>query len=172
MKFEYFKNRWELNEWQNRCPELTYKVVNKNELPDWLPSGLTDKFNSAVIASSGNTETYVSIIMGYRIDHDKIDEHPFVVAFDKNTNAEYGGFIEHGNWTPGRTTEIPDEMQRLITLSGLTVDFRFERKPEAEFGTLDDLKRQGILNGFESSVSIIEKKRKMNIQPPGLGINR
>ena len=97
MKFEYFKNGWGLNEWQNKCPESTYKVVDRNELPDWLPSGLTSKFNSAVIASSGNTNTYVGIIMGYRIDHYKIDEHPFVVAFDKSNQKEYSGFIEHGD---------------------------------------------------------------------------
>jgi hypothetical protein len=160
MKFEFFKNGWRLNEWQDKCPELTYKVVDRNELPDWLPSGLTNKFNSVVIASSGNKNTYVGIIMGYRIDHDKIDEHPFVVAFDKSNQTEYSGFIEHGDWTPGRTTEIPDEMKRLIIVSGLTVEFRFERKPEIAFGTLDDLKQQGILNGYEKTVGIIEKEKK------------
>ena len=160
MKFDFLKNGWDLNEWQNKCPELTYKVVGVDELPDWLPSGLTSKFNSAVIASSGNSETYVGIIMGYRIDHNEIDEHPFVVAFDKNTKTEYSGLIGHGNWNPGRTTDIPDEMKRLISVSGLTVDFKFERKPEFVSGTLEDLKNQGILNGYEASVSIIEKQRK------------
>ena len=160
MKFEYFKNGWSLKEWQDKCPELTYKVVDINELPDWLPSTLTCKFNSAVFASSGNSNTYVGIIMGYRIDHDKIDEHPFVVAFDKSNQAEYSGFIEHGNWIPGRTTEIPQEMKELIISSGLTVNFRFERKPEITFGTLNDLKSQGILNGYERTVSVIEDKRR------------
>ena len=160
MEFKYFKNGWDLNEWQNICPESTYTVVDINELPDWLPSGLVMKFNSAVIFSSGNTSTYVGIIMGYRIDKCNIDEHPFVVAFDKINQKEYSGFIEHGNWFPGRTTDIPVEMQRLIALSGLTVNFRFERKPELPYGTLDDLKRQGILNGYEKTVSIIEKERR------------
>ncbi len=159
MKFEYFKNGWELKEWQLECPELTYKVVDNNELPDWLPSSLTTKFNSAVIAASGNTSTYVGIIMGYRIDHDEIDEHPFVVAFDKNNNNEFSGFINHGDWTD-RTTNIPDEMQRLMAASGLSVDFKFNRKPEVPYGTLNDLKNQGILNGYEKAVSIIEEKRK------------
>lgn len=163
MEFKYFKNGWGINKWQNECPELTYKVVDVKELPDWLPSGLIKKFNSAVIASSGNTSTYVGIIMGYRIDKDEIDEHPFVVAFDKNSQTEYSGLIEHGDWIPGRTTDIPDEMKRLIVLSGLTVDFKFERKPDFPFGTLDDLKRQGILNGYEKSVSIIEEERKMKV---------
>lgn len=93
MKFEYFKNGWDLNEWQYKCPELTYKVIDKNEIPDLLPSRLTEKFNSVVIASSGNTNTYVGIIMGYRIEHYKIDEHTFVVAFDKNNQKEYSGFL-------------------------------------------------------------------------------
>ncbi|MEI7424228.1 MAG: hypothetical protein WCK18_19150 [Prolixibacteraceae bacterium] len=98
MKFKYLKNGWSLSEWQKICPELTYKVVDVNELPDWLPPGLMKKFNSVVIAASGNTSTYVGIIMGYRIDIDKIDEHPFVVAFDKKTFNEYSGIIDHGNW--------------------------------------------------------------------------
>ena len=161
MEFIYYKNGWSLNEWQNECSELTYKIVDVNMLPDWLPSGLIKKFNCAVIASSGNTSTYVGIIMGYRIDKDEIDEHPFIVAFDKNNQKVYSGFIEHGNWFPGRTTDIPIEMQRLISLSGFTADFRFERKPELPYGTLDDLKRQGILNGYEKTVSIIEKERNM-----------
>lgn len=159
MKFQPFKNQWTLSEWQAKCPEMTYKVVERDELPDWMPKTLLDKFNSGVFAASGNTETYVGIIMGYRIDKDQIDEHPFVVAFDKHTQAEYSGIIDHGNWEPGRTTEIPTEMQQLINSSGLTVNFQFERKPTKAQGTLEDLRKQGILNGFETSVIQIEKRR-------------
>lgn len=52
-------------------------------------------------------------------------------------------------------------MKRLIKSSGLTVDFRFDRKPVITFGTLDNLKRQGILNGYEMAVSIIEKEGEL-----------
>jgi len=159
MKFINFPNGWDLSVWQSKCPELTYNTLKSNELPDWLPNNLTKKFNTAVIASSGNTETYVGIIMGYRIDHENIDEHPFVVAFDKKSEMEYSGFIEHGDWQPGRTTEMPEEMKKLLRLSGLTADFKFCRKPIFESGTLDDLKSQGVLNGYERTVAIIENKR-------------
>ena len=172
MKFEYFKNGWSLNEWQNECPELTYKIVDVKMLPDWLPSGLIKKFNCAVIASSGNTSICVGIIMGYRIYKDEIDEHPFVVAFDKKNLKEYSGIINHGNWFPGRTTGIPVEMKRLIALSGLAVNFRFERKPEFPSGTLDDLKSQGILNGYEKTISIIEKDERLLLQQlPASGVS-
>lgn len=159
MKFYPFENQWSMLEWQEKCPEMTYKVVSRNELPDWLPKTLIDKFNCGVFAASGNTQTYVGIVMGYRIDKNQIDEHPFVVAFDKQTQAEYSGIIDHGNWMPGRTTEMPIRMQQLISASGLTVNFQFERKPTMNQGTLEDLKRQGILNGFETAVAQIEKKR-------------
>lgn len=163
MKFKHYKNGWNLEKWQNECPQLTYKVISGAEIPDWLPQKLTCKFNSAVIASSGNSNTYVGIIMGFRIDRGNIDEHPFVVAFDKTAPEKpYSGFVEHGNWKPGRTTKIPSEMEKLIILSGLTVNAKFERRPKKDFGPLDDLKDQGILNGYEASVLLVEMNRRSN----------
>ena len=159
MKFVPYPNHWDINKWQRECPELTYKVVSTNELPNWLPTGLTNKFNSAVIAASGNTQTYVGIIMGFRVDHDNIDEHPYVVAFDKLNNQEYSGFIEHGNWD-NRTTPISPEMESLMAASGVSVTFSFNRKPLSPNGTLEDLNNQGILNGYKKTVNTIEEKRK------------
>lgn len=140
---------------------MTYKVVDQTQFPDWLPSSLTNKFNSAVMAASGNSVTYVAIFMGFRIDHNQIDEHPFVVAFGKDNGSEFSGLIEHGNWD-GRSTTIPPEMERLISASGFSTHISFGRKPEVSTGTLEDLKSQGILNGYEQAVNIIEKVRKEN----------
>ena len=103
--------------------------------------------------------------MGYRIDHDSIDEHPYVVAFNKTNNQQYSGFIEHGDWDD-RTTPVPQEMQRLMSASGITVNFSFSRKPIQPIGTLQDLNNQGILNGYEKSVYKIEGERNKQKKLP------
>jgi hypothetical protein len=154
---KFKKNQWSLAEWQKNCPELTYKSISHSEIPDWLPSKLTDKFNSVIIASSGNTNTFVGIIMGYRIDKNEIDEHPYVVAFNKHNGNAYSSIIEHGKWE-GRTTDIPIEMQKLLKIN-LKEPYPFQQKPQKVEGTLNDLKNQGIFDGYEKSVSYIEKKR-------------
>ena len=159
MKFEKFeKESWSLNEWQNICPELTYKVCKPSELPNWFPKSLKDKFNCCSIASSGNTETYVGIIMGYRIDKLDIDEHPYVISFDKRTGYSFGGFIHDGHWEL-RTTQIPTEMMKSINISDFTAEYQFFRKPLSKEGTFDDLKKQDILNGYEKSVEIVERRK-------------
>lgn len=162
MKKNYFteyKNEWNIHKWQSYCPELTYKEVELVELPGWLPQRLVSKFNSAVVASSGNTEVFVVVIMGYRIDGSFIDEHPYVVTFDKNNGKSYSGIIHHGDWS-GRTTKIPPKMKKLMKTSGITPNFKLSRKPGKPKGTLAELKRKGILGGFAHSVKIIERERK------------
>jgi hypothetical protein len=157
--FTKYKNEWDIHKWQSYCPELTYNEVKLIELPAWLPQGLVSKFNTAVVASSGNTEVFVVVIMGYRIDGSFIDEHPYVVAFDKNSGKSYSGIIHHGDWA-GRTTKIPPKMKKLMRTSGITTNFRFSRKPDKPKGTLAELKRKGILGAFAHSVKIIERKRR------------
>ncbi len=160
MKFSEYKSGWSLEKWQQECPEFTYKKIRVEEIPDWMPSGLIENFNSAVIAASGNTGTYVGIIMGHRVDKDEIDEHPYVAAFDKEKNTVFSGFIDHGNWD-GRTSPVPDEMKQLMEQSGIAANFRFDRLPIHDSGTLDDLQCQGILNGYIKSVDVVERKRRI-----------
>jgi len=163
MDFSPYSNGWPLEVWQEICPEFTYSVVDSQYFPDWLPTNFAEKLNSGVYAASGNTETYVAIFMGFRIDNDEIDEHPYVVAFDKQTGSGYGGFIHNGDWK-GRTTRIPEDMERLMNSSGIGVYFNFERKPTSRSGSLIELKRLGILNGYETSVSVVERMRNKEQQ--------
>ena len=155
--FSDFENKWNKEEWLDYCGGwMRYRVKNASELPDWMPNSLTAKFNSATVGCSGNNEVSVFILTGYRIDEDAIDEHPYVVVFQQGEEEAYSGFINHADYGE-RTTAIPPEMEKLMRKSGVTVEFNFKRKPSRNEGALEDLQKEGLLNGF---IYAIEKALK------------
>lgn len=158
--FSSFENKWNKEQWLDYCGGwMRYKLENASELPDWMPNSLTAKFNSATVGCSGNNEVSVFILTGYRIDEDAIDEHPYVVVFQPGEKEAYSGFIHHADYE-GRTTEIPLEMEKLMRKSGVEVEFNFKRKPSRNKGTLEDLKEEGLLNGFIYATEKALKERE------------
>lgn len=153
-KFKHYENRWNITEWQNYCPSMEYRVKQQSELPNWFPQTLISKINSAVVACSACENSIVFVINNFRIHKNEIDEHPFVVAFDNETGNSYSGFIEHSDFNK-RTTQIPTEMLRLLSISGIDVNFKFERKPDNNKGTLIELQKEGKLIGFDKAVKRI-----------------
>ena len=56
MRYDFFNISGEnRDDWEAICPLNQYRVLPPNELPGPLPSGLTTKYDSVVIASSGTT---------------------------------------------------------------------------------------------------------------------
>ena len=56
------------------------------------------------MAVSASNNSVVCVINGIRVDKNKLDEHPFVMAIDLENKKTFAGFIDHGNWD-GRTID-------------------------------------------------------------------
>jgi len=146
---------------ENLVPNLTYKKLTVDELPDEIKSnGLTNKFNSVIAAASGSTGgAIVFTINGIRIDHDKIDEHPFVMYFDADDPTKnFGGIIDHGDW-PDRTTFLESWQETAISASGITANFAYKGIPHWTSGSLYDLDDNGMLEGFKKQAAILFKNK-------------
>jgi hypothetical protein len=137
---------------------MEYRVKRQDEFPSFLPKGLTNKFNCAMIAASGNGEQHTFVFQGYRVDGPKIDEHQYIASFDLKNGRCYAGFIDHADYSE-RTTDIPKEMLECMNLSGVKVNFRFDRKPPNDTGSLKDLQNAGLIAGFSNTVDVQNKKR-------------
>ncbi len=149
---------------ENLVPNLTYKKLKVDELPVEIKSnGLTNKFNSVIAAASGSTGgTMVFAFNGIRIDHDQIDEHPFVIYLDSNDPTKnFGGIIDHGDW-PDRTTFLEPWQESAISASGITADFAYKGIPPGTSGSLYDLDNNGLLYGFKKQASILFKNKDDN----------
>jgi len=145
---------------QNLVPNLTYKKLTVDELPVEIKSnGLISKFNSVIAAASGSTAgDMVFIFNGIRIDHNKIDEHPFVIYFDETDNTkDFGGIIDHGDW-PDRTTFLEPWQETAISASGITASFSYKGIPPGTSGSLYDLEDNGMLEGFKKTSYHFTKK--------------
>lgn len=159
--FSKFENKWSKHEWLDYCGGwMKYKVKNPSEFPNWLPSSLVEKFNSATVACSGNSDVSVFIFTGYRIDKNAIDEHPYVVVFHQDEEGAFSGFIHHADYKE-RTTEIPAEMEESMKKTGVTIEFNFRRKPTTNEGILEDLQKEDLLNGFIYSTEMALMEEKM-----------
>lgn len=148
-QFSEWPNQWPLEEWQKYIDEMSYKVVKPADLPDFFKANsISNKFNSAIVTSSGSTEATYFGIQGLRPDEGNtvIDEDLYAVIFEKDTGNSYAGFLHHGDY-PGRTTPVPSHITDLLIASGSTTDISFERIPAAPSGSLFDLEREGILTG-------------------------
>ncbi|MCG8600476.1 MAG: hypothetical protein MI807_10075 [Verrucomicrobiales bacterium] len=151
MKYNPYESEWQQPEWKDYCPTMTFRVVGQDELPGFLPPTLTQKFNSAIVASSGNENVDTFLVQGFRIDGSAIDEHQYIATFDKRNGKVYAGFIEHADYE-NRTTNMPAEMEELIALSGIDVPVQFPRKPDQPTGTLGYLQDQNLIQGFETAI--------------------
>jgi len=146
---------------ESLIPNLTYKKLEVDQLPEEIKSnGLINKFNSVIGAASGSTfGVMVFAFNGIRIDHDKIDEHPFVIFFDESDPTNnFGGIIDHGDW-PDRTTFLEPWQEAAISASGLTANFVYKGIPPGTSGSLYDLKDNKMLDGFIKQVDILIKNK-------------
>lgn len=144
-----------LTAYDDICPVNEYRILTSGSYPPELPDDLTRKFNHAYCIASGSASSVVYVITGERIDGNKIDEHPFIVAFDRQTGKGYGGIIHHGNWD-GRTTNIPDEMFKHISASGIQNYYPLQKLPSAS-GSLTEALASPLSSSFWASVSILRR---------------
>lgn len=159
-KFSPISNLPNRSELESIVDNLEYKRIDVSELPEEIKgNGLTDKFNSVIIAASGSTDSMVYSVIGLRPDGDDIDEHPFVFYYDNNNpSSNFGGIIHHGNW-PGRTFELSENQKTALNLSGLTASFTYKDIPTNSSGSLYDLQKKGMLEGITSQFKILLNKK-------------
>ncbi|MDP1675331.1 MAG: hypothetical protein Q8L88_00585 [Bacteroidota bacterium] len=144
------------------CPENEYRILKAGEYPPEIPEGLASKFNHMYCASSGFQNSVVYVFTGVRVDGDAVDEHPFVVSFDKKTGDVEGGLLHHGDWE-GRTTPISEKMKYHINESGIQSYFPFIQLPH-EQGPIQELMDTSLSAAFWASVGAIEEKDDESIK--------
>lgn len=162
-KFIRIKNLPSRKKLETLVPNLTYKYLSVEELPEELKSNrLTTKFNSVIAAASGvNSGVMVFSFNGIRIDNDKIDEHPIIIFYDGNDESEnFGGIINHGNW-PDRTTSMELWQEEAIVASGINATFMYKGIPPQASGSLYDLDKNGMLEGFKKQMTTLLRHRNL-----------
>ena len=152
-----FESKWSLKDWEQACPNLTYRMLSAQDFPAFLPPSLANKFNCAVLMASGNETNQTYVLQGFRIDGMNIDEHQYIATFDLTGNKSYEGFVDHAGYTD-RSIPIPPDMLNSISLSGINVDYQFSRKPPNPTGTISELVSAGLIDGFQNSVSVQKRK--------------
>ncbi len=160
-KYHPYKSEWDFGQWDDYAPRFSYRVVRPDEFPKWLPKELTNKFNSAMVAASGNYDCDTFLFLGYRIDGDELDEHPYIVTFDHVNDEAYAGLIEHIDYED-RTTKIPDSMLHAMEVSGVSAEVHLERHPDPLSGHVDDLIDQGLITGFKRSIEVQRDSKRDN----------
>lgn len=154
-----YDSEWTMEQWFIYCPNMEYRLKQQAEFPPFLPPSLTNKFNCGMVAASGNDTNQTFVFQGYRIDESELDEHQYIVTYNTKEGTTYAGFIEHADYF-GRTTEIPPEMRKSLSLSGVNVDCHFDRKPPNSSGSLTELISGGLISGFINSVDVQNANEK------------
>lgn len=165
-KFSRSKNNWPLNKWKTVCPEFHFRKISKSNVPDFISPSLMSTFNSGYFATSGTTQLYenkptpmfVGFVVGLRIDGNELDEQPYVAVYDKsNEELLFSGYLQHADYS-GRTTALTKTQLDILTNSGITADIKTLRLPSSDFGTLEDLAKENIIEGIEFSAIKAVKK--------------
>lgn len=149
-------------EFERLVDGLSYVKLGVEQLPEIIKdNGLTNKFNSVILCSSGSTESTVYTAIGIRPDKGNvIDEHPFVFHYDKNDPSKnFGGIIHHGDW-PDRTTPLNQTEINALSASGITANFSYKNIPPGTSGSLYDLNENNMLEGVSKQFSILLRNKE------------
>lgn len=155
MKFNWFSITQESrSKWEEICPPNEFRVISGSALPDLstiLPSELTGKYNSVVIAGSavaGGTVYYMA--NGNRIDASgsAIDQMPFGLAFVGQTASGSACLIQHGDYE-NRTTYPSVDFWEQVRQSGIYSYYPLQELPEKAAGKLSELNVKSQLDAFE-----------------------
>lgn len=120
---------------------------------------MLDKVNMAFVCASGNSDVTAYLFQMYRVEEKRgqIDEHQYLEVFD-NVSGEkkLAGIIDHPHPSiyPERTIKLNAEALNTVAVSGVKVDFDFDREVQVQEGTLEYLRENGFLRGFEVALKI------------------
>lgn len=146
-----FKAKPDKDKWNEICPPMEYRVMNYTDAYSLglVPAGMTN-VNSVTVGASGSTENTIMYFANYfRIDGTEMDQEPYIELYESGSNQpSIYGILHHSSFN-GRTEILSLNELEKISASGSTADIQFTAKPEKEAGTLDELRAQGKILGFE-----------------------
>lgn len=146
-----FKANLDKEKWNEICPPMEYRVINGTDAYTLgiVPSGMT-AINSVAIGASGSSESTIMYFANYfRVDGKEIDQEPYFELYESgSTQSSLYGIFHHADFS-GRTETLNNEELAKISASGSTADIQFTAKPDSNSGTLEELRTQGKIIGFE-----------------------
>ena len=146
-----FKSKLTRSDWEAICPPLEYRLIDGPEAlaKGIVPTGLTD-VNLVAIGASGSCDNTMMYFANYfRVDGTEIDQEPYFELYEKGaTQPGMYGIFHHADFL-GRTETLREDEIARIAASGSSVDISFTGKPDMAQGTLDELRAQGKITGFD-----------------------
>ena len=146
-----FKSPLTRADWEKLCPPMEYRVIEGPQAYALgiVPSGMSE-VNCVVVGASGSTADTMMYFANYkRVDLPDLDQEPYFELYEGGlTASDLYGIYHHADF-PGRTTPLtPTDIAR-IAASGSSVDISFLSKPSKPAGTLDELRAEGKIEGFD-----------------------
>lgn len=146
MKYDWFNvDNENLDHWKLICPPDEYRVYSRCEfqanLPNLLPEGLTNKYDSVVISGSSTSGgTIYYMVNGNRVDArvNAVDQMPFGLAFIGNNTAGSACLMQHGTYS-GRTINPPPDFWYYVSASRIESYYPLSEIPVEPAGKLSDL---------------------------------
>lgn len=156
-----FKATPDKEKWIEICPPMEYRLIRGEDAYALgiVPTGMTS-VNSVAVGASGSTADTIMYFANYfRIDGAEIDQEPYIELYESgSTQSSLNGILHHADFV-GRTETLgPVELAK-IAASGASVDIEFTAKPDNDSGTLEDLRSQGKIQGFEYAYGQGMKKK-------------
>lgn len=156
-----FKAKPDKNTWATICPPMEYRVFSGEKAYELgiVPTGMTD-VNSVAVGASGSTADTIMYFANYfRIDKTEIDQEPYIELYESGSNkSSIFGILHHADFI-GRTETLDASQLLKINASGSTTDIQFTAKPDKYEGTLDELRKQGKIFGFDYAYGKGMKKK-------------
>src|ERR1051325_1994047 len=122
MHFQYFSIPEKTQkDWLSLCADNSYAVVNANQIPLPVSTGLLAKCDTALVLRSGslaNGDNLVYMMANLnRVDGNKIDQMPFGVAIISGSHYTSGVMVHHGNYDANRTSPASPLTRSYISLN-------------------------------------------------------
>lgn len=146
-----FKSSLTLELWNNLCPPMSYVVLSEAETRQHgiIPNNLRN-LNCVIVGASGSLDEGIMYFANcMRVDHSEIDQDPYIEYYESGSVEPtiYGTF-HHANFQ-GRTETLSQLDIQKISTSGSTTDIQFTVKPDNNYGSLNELREQGKIVGFD-----------------------
>lgn len=154
----YSINKAEYEKLLSACSANTYFVVEPDQVPLSLPSGLMEKAVQCVIISSGGGPYVVTVINILRADSEggAVDQEPFIVA--SSSGHLSAGFVHHGDWS-GRSVYPGDPFFEAVRGSGVEKFYPSIGVPEKRSGSILEIKPDSHAAAFWAALEAIRPQQ-------------
>jgi hypothetical protein len=146
-----FKAQPDKGKWNMICPMNEYRVIPIQDALNYgiIPTGMSD-VNSVITGASGNFEgTCIYFAVCCRVDHSILDQDPYFELYEDGNNLpSLYGILHHADFV-GRSEPLDCYQLSRIEASGCSVNIQFTAKPDKIKGTLEELRNQGKIQGFD-----------------------